>query len=95
MVKKTIEEPEDLKPEHCSYVDEGCELFPSCLDCPFPRCIEELPLSQQKLGIEYRDQEIVRVYQQEKKNVMDLALQFRIPVCVVERIMKDSDGDIS
>jgi hypothetical protein len=90
MVKKTIEESEDLKPEHCNYVDEGCDLSPSCLDCPFPRCVEELPLSRQKLGIEYRNREIVRLYQREKKNVRDLARQFHIHVRTIERILKDS-----
>ena len=25
-------------PEHATYKDEGCELAPSCLRCPFARC---------------------------------------------------------
>ena len=31
----------DLPPEYCHYSDEGCELSPSCLDCPFPHCLRE------------------------------------------------------
>lgn len=31
----------DLLPDEFPYQDAGCELFPSCLNCPFPTCIKE------------------------------------------------------
>ena len=35
----------DSLPEHARYKDEGCELSPSCLRCPLPRCqYDERPL---------------------------------------------------
>ena len=34
---------EDPLPEYCRYADEGCALSDSCLNCPFPRCIYDVP----------------------------------------------------
>ena len=34
---------EDPPPEYCSYPDEGCELAPACLECPFPLCVHDDP----------------------------------------------------
>ena len=31
----------DSRPEFVHYKDEGCELSPSCLECPFDKCIIE------------------------------------------------------
>jgi hypothetical protein len=28
----------DALPENTEYVDRGCDLYPSCLSCPLPRC---------------------------------------------------------
>jgi hypothetical protein len=36
-------DPADLPPEFCRYRDEGCRYADSCLDCPYPCCLEELP----------------------------------------------------
>ena len=33
----------DLPPEYCRYRDEGCEMASSCLNCPPPGCVYELP----------------------------------------------------
>jgi len=33
----------DSLPEELPYQDDGCELWPHCLDCPFPTCIKEEP----------------------------------------------------
>ena len=33
----------DPLPEYCRYADEGCALSDSCLNCPFPRCIYDVP----------------------------------------------------
>jgi len=37
----------DNLPEYTRYRDEGCEAAPSCLNCPFPRCLEESPRARQ------------------------------------------------
>ena len=28
----------DMLPEHFPYRDDGCDVSPSCLRCPLPRC---------------------------------------------------------
>ena len=28
----------DALPEHSTYVDDGCEVAPHCLECPLPKC---------------------------------------------------------
>jgi hypothetical protein len=33
----------DALPEHVDYRDTGCDLYPSCLHCPLPRCRYEEP----------------------------------------------------
>lgn len=38
-----------LLPEDTTYKDTGCQLHPSCLDCPLPRCVEDEPRSKQRL----------------------------------------------
>ena len=36
----------DLPPDYC-HRDEGCGLARSCLNCPFPRCIYDVPCVKQ------------------------------------------------
>jgi hypothetical protein len=38
----------DLLPEEFPYEDKGCEIFPSCLNCPFPDCLEEEPWGKER-----------------------------------------------
>ena len=38
----------DLLPEEFPYEDKGCELFPSCLNCPFPDCLKEEPWGKER-----------------------------------------------
>jgi hypothetical protein len=33
----------DALPENTDYQDSGCDLYPSCLACPLPRCRYEEP----------------------------------------------------
>ena len=51
----------DLPPEYCHYRDEGCELAVSCLECPFPECIFELPGGKRRWLKGLRNREVVRL----------------------------------
>ena len=54
--------PKHACPENIRYRDEGCDLAPSCLACPFPECrydVEGRVDSPEKLA---RDAEIRRLY---------------------------------
>lgn len=51
---------DDLVPEHCEYSDDGCDLFPSCLDCPLATCRYDHPW--QHTAKELRDGEMRRLH---------------------------------
>ncbi len=84
-------EPEnelDLLPENCRYRDEGCELAASCLNCPFPECIYDEPGGKQHLLKEQRDNEITRLFDEEKKSVGELAKMFGLSPRTIRRALK-------
>jgi len=40
--------------EYANWRDTGCDLHPSCLQCPLPRCIEEQSRGRQRQKMEKR-----------------------------------------
>ena len=78
----------DLPPEYCQYRDEGCEFAASCLNCPLPRCIYELPGGRQRWLKEVRDREVVRQFSDEEKGAKELALIFGVSQRTIQRILK-------
>lgn len=52
----------DPLPEYAQYRDEGCGLSNSCLNCPFPRCIYEVPGGMQRYEKDKRAREIIFQY---------------------------------
>jgi hypothetical protein len=81
----------DLPPEFCTYEDEGCQLAPSCLNCPFPRCFEDKPLSRQKFAIERRDKEILRRYRR-GKSIKALAIKFKVSTRTIMRVLGEGNS---
>lgn len=51
----------DRVPELDHYEDTGCRMHPSCLQCPLPRCVYELPAARPK-RMAARDREIAQLY---------------------------------
>ena len=86
----TDETRPDLLPEYCHYRDDGCELSHSCLDCPFPQCIYDLPGGRQHWLKKLRDREIVRLFCAESKGVKELALMFGLSQRTIQRALKSS-----
>jgi AraC-like DNA-binding protein len=78
---------EDALPEHMHYRDDGCEVSPSCLRCPLPRCRYDEPGGIRSLLAESRDREIVRL-RMEGWKVEDLADHFQVSRRSVFRILK-------
>ena len=77
----------DLPPEYCHYRDEGCDLADSCLNCPFPQCVYELPGGRQHWLKKLRDREIARLFN-ECKGVKELALIFGVSQRTVQRALR-------
>ena len=83
----------DSLPEEVDWRDEGCEVFPSCLNCPLPRCLEEQPRGKQMLRMKARARRMVDLRQQ-GKSVAEIARLFGVSQRTVQReIKKHRDGD--
>lgn len=78
----------DLLPEYCHYRDDGCEFAISCLNCPFPRCVDEQPGGRQKWFRKLRDEEILRIYTIGGKGINEMAMKFGVSRRTVQRVLK-------
>ena len=78
----------DLPPEYCRYQDEGCELAASCLNCPFPRCVNEEPGGRQRWLKTLRDKSVASQFLTQDKDAKELSVMFGISQRTVQRILK-------
>ena len=62
-------------PENTDYRDTGCNLAPSCLNCPLPRCKYDYPQSQ-RLSVQLRQQRIMAAIDIEGLTVAEAAERF-------------------
>ncbi len=79
----------DALPDHTDYRDTGCELSPSCLNCPLPRCKYDEPASARRAGIERRDREIALIRRKHRAPIMALARTYGISRRSVFRILRE------
>ena len=77
-------------PEEHEYRDQGCDLFPSCLNCPLRRCRYDERGGRTATN-ELRDEEILRL-KDEGKKVNELAGLFGISKRTVHRILRRACG---
>lgn len=77
----------DLPPEYCHYRDEGCELHPSCLRCPLPRCVYDEPGGKGQWHRNRRDQKLLMLHR-EGVDVPSLVRRFGITERTVYRILR-------
>lgn len=71
------------------YQDEGCELAPSCLNCPFSRCVEDIPRERQHQRKEIRNREISRLFYTEGIDMAQIAQRLSISKRTVQRALKE------
>ena len=81
----------DLLPEEFPYIDEGCELSPSCLNCPFPRCVKEEPWGKEKF-LKRRRAERMLELKNEGKSTAEIARIFEVSTRTVQRALKLLDN---
>jgi DNA-binding transcriptional ArsR family regulator len=77
----------DLLPEEFPYEDKGCELFPSCLNCPFPDCIKEEPWGKERF-LKSRRAERMMELRREGKSIKEIARIFEVSPRTVQRWLK-------
>lgn len=78
----------DLLPEEVEWRDEGCEAYPACLECPLPRCLEEVPRGRQRLRSRLRAQHMAQL-KKEGKSVAEIAQLFGVSQRTVQRAIKN------
>ena len=77
----------DLLPEEFPYQDDGCELFPSCLSCPFPTCIKEEAWGVERFTKLRRAERMMELKQQGKSS-QEIARIFGCSPRTVQRWLK-------
>ena len=83
----------DRLPEFTSYQDNGCDLSPSCLKCPLPRCRYDDPgwvLREQRSS---RDVAILQMRAKQALTVEELAERFGVSTRTVHRAITRSQRE--
>ena len=79
-------------PEGNQYLDTGCKLYPSCLDCPLPVCAEDIESEERitpKQRAKYiRNNRIMKLVDQ-GKNIRSIAREIKVSVRTVQRVIID------
>ena len=70
------------------YKDEGCSLFHSCLQCPYPRCRYELHSGIRKMGAGVLSGEISRL-RAEGSSVAEIAQRFGVDRRTIYRRLRE------
>ena len=83
---------EDALPEHVDYRDRGCDLFPSCLSCPLPRCRYDEPGGVRAMLNRTRDREIRRMRFDDAVPVNEIARRFQVSRRTVFRALEGVHG---
>ena len=73
-------------PDDINWKDRGCEVFPSCLNCPRPRCIEEESRGKQRLRMLTRVSQMAQLKHQ-GKNTAEIAALFKLSQRTVQRAL--------
>lgn len=79
---------EDALPEHVDYRDSGCDMFPSCLTCPLPRCRYDEPGGVRAMLNRIRDREIRRLRFDHDVAVNEIARRFQVSRRTVFRALE-------
>jgi len=87
-LRQTSEAELDLIPEYCHYNDEGCEFADSCLNCPLPLCVYDVPGGRQRLLKRRRAEEMARLFTEEGKSTRELTQIFGVSLRTVQRALK-------
>ena len=74
-------------PETTNYIDTGCELAPSCLECPLALCKYDDPHTRVRSNKVMRNTEILRLYRSGVK-ISNIAAQVNISERTVYRVIQ-------
>ena len=77
----------DALPENTTYSDTGCDLYPTCLHCPLPRCRYEDPGGARAMLRPSRDASIRRLSHQQGFTVEQVAAALGVSRRTVFRVL--------
>jgi hypothetical protein len=78
----------DGLPENIGYRDTGCEVFPSCLNCPLPQCKYDDPVWYQRYRRHGRDQLILAALSDDGATVTQVAEFFKLSPRTIQRALR-------
>ncbi len=78
----------DALPEYTDYADNGCDLYPSCLNCPLPRCRYEEPGGAGAILRNGRDAHILRLSRRDGVDIDHLATMFGLSRRTIFRVLR-------
>lgn len=78
----------DTLPENSTYRDDGCDVSPSCLNCPLPICKYDDPDYLRRTARSARDQAILAARERESLSVGALAERFGVSTRTVHRVLQ-------
>ncbi len=78
----------DRLPDYSEYRDQGCDLSPSCLRCPLPKCRHDKQEGGRRVSKRLRDLEILRQRTMSGRSVSELATEFDLSKRTIQRIIR-------
>lgn len=78
----------DALPENVDYRDTGCDLYPSCLRCPLPRCRYDDPGGAANMLRNGRDAAIYRLADRDGLPIDRLAEMFGLSRRTIFRVLR-------
>jgi hypothetical protein len=81
---------DEALPEHADYRDTGCELSPSCLRCPLPRCKYDDTATSRQVATAARDREIALLRRKYRAPVYMLMQTYGLSRRSIFRIVREA-----
>jgi hypothetical protein len=91
-MREEIELVPDRLPDYSEYRDQGCDLSPSCLGCPLPKCRHDKQEGGRRVSKRLRDLEIFRQRTASGRSISELATEFDLSKRTIQRIIRRSSG---
>ena len=85
---RTARASTDALPEFYQYADNGCEVSPSCLNCPLPQCKDDDPIWYQEYKRNNHDMRIVMTIRAERLTIEQAAQRFSVTPRTIFRVMR-------
>ena len=82
----------DALPEHTHFMDAGCDLYPSCLECPLPKCRYEEPGGAAAMLRTGRDDRILHLAGEGRMSIDGLAEMFGLSRRTIFRVLRKARG---